>query len=67
MKKVLVLLLVVLMMFSSTALAYNVPEPGVIPVVDEVVEYTIVAPDTTYIGDLNENTCLLYTSDAADD
>ena len=56
MKKVLVLLLVVLMMFSSTALAYNVSEPGVIPVVDEVVEYTIVAPDTTYVNDLNENT-----------
>ena len=55
MKKVLVLLLVVLMMFSSTALAYNVSEPGVIPVVDEVVEYTIVAPDTTYVNDLNEN------------
>ena len=56
MKKVLVLILVVLMMFSSTALAYNVSEPGVIPVVDEVVEYTIVAPDTTYVNDLNENT-----------
>ena len=55
MKKVLVLILVVLMMFSSTALAYNVSEPGVIPVVDEVVEYTIVAPDTTYVNDLNEN------------
>ena len=38
MKKVLVLILVVLMMFSSTALAYNVSEPGVIPVVDEVVD-----------------------------
>ena len=63
MKKVLVLILVVLMMFSSTALAYNVSEPGVIPVVDEVVEYTIVAPDTTYIGDLNENTLTAWIAE----
>ena len=63
MKKVLVLILVVLMMFSSTALAYNVSEPGVIPVVDEVVEYTIVAPDTTYIGDLNEDTLTAWIAE----
>ena len=63
MKKVLVLILVVLMMFSSTALAYNVSEPGVIPVVDEVVESTIVAPDTTYIGDLNENTLTAWIAE----
>lgn len=43
-------------MFSSSALAYTVSEPGQLPVVDEVVEYTICAPDTTYVCDLNENT-----------
>lgn len=56
MKKALVLLVVLMMLFSSTALAYTVSDPGVIPVVDEVIEYDIIAPDTTYINDLNENT-----------
>ena len=56
MKKAFALLVAVLMMLSSSALAYTVSEPGVIPVVDEVVEYTICAPDTTYICDLDENT-----------
>lgn len=56
MKKALALMAAGLMMFSSTALAYTTSEPGVVPVVDEVVEYTVCAPDTTYINDLNENT-----------
>ena len=56
MKRTLVLFVALMMALSSTALAYNVSEPGVVPVVDEVVEYTIVAPDTTYVNDLNENT-----------
>lgn len=56
MKKALALMAAGLMMFSSTALAYTTSEPGVVPVVDEVVEYTVCAPDTTYICDLNENT-----------
>lgn len=55
-KKAIALSLAMATMFSSSALAYTVSEPGQLPVVDEVVEYTICAPDTTYIGDLNENT-----------
>ena len=55
-KKAIALSLAMATMFSSSALAYTVSEPGQLPVVDEVVEYTICAPDVTYINDLNENT-----------
>lgn len=55
-KKAIALSLAMATMFSSSALAYTVSEPGQLPVVDEVVEYTICAPDTTYVCDLNENT-----------
>ena len=55
-KKAIALSLAIATMFSSSALAYTVSEPGQLPVVDEVVEYTICAPDTTYVCDLNENT-----------
>ena len=63
MKKAFALLVAVLMMLSSSALAYTVSEPGVIPVVDEVVEYTICAPDTTYICDLDENTLTAWIAE----
>ena len=55
-KKAIALSLAMATMFSSSALAYTVSEPGQLPVTDEVVEYTICAPDVTYINDLNENT-----------
>ena len=55
-KKAIALSLAMATMFSSSALAYTVSEPGQLPVVDEVVEYTICAPDVTYVNDLNENT-----------
>ena len=55
-KKAIALSLAMATMFSSSALAYTASEPGQLPVVDEVVEYTICAPDTTYVCDLNENT-----------
>ena len=55
-KKAIALSLAMATMFSSSALAYTVSEPGQLPVVDELVEYTICAPDTTYVCDLNENT-----------
>ena len=55
-KKAIALSLAMATMFSSSALAYTVSEPGQLPVVDEVVEYTICAPDTTYVCDLNGNT-----------
>ena len=55
-KKAIALSLAMATMFSSSALAYTVSEPGQLPVVDEVVEYTICAPDTIYVCDLNENT-----------
>ncbi len=56
MKKVLAILIALFVMMSTSAMAYTLSAPGEIPVVDEVVEYTIVAPDVTYICDLNENT-----------
>ncbi len=55
-KKAIALSLAMATMFSSSALAYTVSEPGQLPVTDEVVEYTICAPDVTYVNDLNENT-----------
>ena len=55
-KKAIALSLAMATMFSSSALAYTVSEPGQLPVVDEVVEYTICAPDTNDVCDLNENT-----------
>lgn len=55
-KKAIALSLAMATMFTSSALAYTVSEPGQLPVTDEVVEYTICAPDVTYINDLNENT-----------
>lgn len=63
MKKVLAVLLSMLMLCGSTALAYNVSDSGALPVVDEKVEYTLVAPDTTYINNLNDNTLTAWIAE----